>query len=189
MSHWGLALVMAMLLPAEVASAPSVTVRVLNLAELDRRDLATGLSEAGAVYEQAGISVTWVICGPCDAPATATTLWLRVAISPLATGTTLGEAPLHPTTKTGVVATVYTDRVSRLAREAGRRVERFLGVIIAHELGHLLMGSLTHERHTGIMRRAWSIADLRSAPHFAFTPRERSDLRTGLSQRETTDQP
>ena len=185
MARWCVAL-FAMFLSAEVFAAPALTVRVVNLADLDGRDLTAALEATTALYEQAGISVTWLVCGPCDAPLTRGELWLRVASSPRTAGTTLGDAALNPRTGTGVVATVYADRVERASREAGTRVERLLGLTIAHELGHLVMGSVQHE-HTGIMRSGWSTADLRSARRFAFTQREGFELRAGLSQRARTD--
>ncbi len=184
MARWCVAL-LAMFLSAEVFAAPALTVRVVNLANLNSHDLTAALEATTALYAEAGISVNWVVCGPCDTPLTRRELWLRVASSPLTAGTTLGDAALNPRTGTGIVATIYADRVERASRESGARVERLLGLTIAHELGHLLIGSVKHD-HTGIMRSGWSTADLRSAQRFAFTQREGFELRAGLSQRATT---
>ena len=183
MARLGVALVL-IVLTAKVFAAPALTVRVVNLSDLDTGDLDAALAATSALYEQAGISVTWLVCGPCDTPMTRSELWLRVASSPLATGTTLGDAALNPETGTGVVATVYADRVARASKEAGTRVDRLLGLTVAHELAHLVMGSVQHAR-TGIMRSGWSVADLRSGRRFAFTAREGSQLRVGLAQRTT----
>jgi hypothetical protein len=76
-------------------------------------------------------------------------------------------------TNTGVLATVYGDRVVR--RAAGRINQSvLLGRTIAHELGHLLLGLRTHSR-SGLMREFWSDEELRRnhMPDWAFAPDDR----------------
>jgi len=55
------------------------------------------------------------------------------------------------------VANVYADRTRELAD--GREFEVILGRVIAHELGHLLLGKNAHSA-AGIMHARWRAQDL-----------------------------
>src|SRR5262249_54227570 len=60
----------------------------------------------------------------------------------------------------GTLATIYADRVAWLAGEAGADMPTLLGFAIAHEIGHLPLGTNAHSG-TGLMRALWSRAQLR----------------------------
>jgi hypothetical protein len=72
----------------------------------------------------------------------------------------LGDAMLDTRTGTGVLATIYIDRVEWLAREAGGDSRALLGRAIAHKLGHLLLASTSHGP-VGLMRALWSQEEVR----------------------------
>jgi hypothetical protein len=65
------------------------------------------------------------------------------------------------------LATVYVDRVEWLASQAqcdgatipGCTAATVLGLAVAHELAHLLLGTNAHGA-TGLMRAAWSRSEL-----------------------------
>jgi len=71
----------------------------------------------------------------------------------------MGDSVVDRGSQSGVLATVHADRVSWMASRAGIAPAVLLGLAIAHELGHLLLGS----SHTsdGIMRRNWTLNELR----------------------------
>ena len=71
----------------------------------------------------------------------------------------MGTALVDPATGTGVLATVYVDRVERLARGSESDLGTLLGRAMAHEIGHLLMGRATHAAH-GLMRPRWTRAEI-----------------------------
>lgn len=77
----------------------------------------------------------------------------------------------------GVMATVYAGATRRLAREAGMDTARLMGRVIAHEIGHLLLGT---GRHTprGLMRAGWNASDVRknSDKEWRFSSRERERI-------------
>ncbi len=56
-----------------------------------------------------------------------------------------------------MVANVYADRTRELAD--GREFEVILGRVIAHELGHLLLGKNAHSA-AGIVHARWRAQDL-----------------------------
>jgi hypothetical protein len=72
----------------------------------------------------------------------------------------LGDAFVDLGTQSGVLATVYVDRVAALGDAAGMNVARLLGYAIAHEIGHLLLGTSAHGTR-GLMRPLWSSDELR----------------------------
>jgi hypothetical protein len=71
----------------------------------------------------------------------------------------LGTALVDPATGTGVLATVYVDRVERLVRGTEGDLGTVLGRAMAHEIGHLLMGRASHAVR-GLMRPRWTRAEV-----------------------------
>jgi hypothetical protein len=59
----------------------------------------------------------------------------------------LGTAVVDPATGTGVLATVFVDRVERLAGRSDGDFALLLGRAMAHEIGHLLIGRTAHNQH------------------------------------------
>ncbi len=76
------------------------------------------------------------------------------------TSRTLGFAVLDPETGRGDLTTVYVNRVLTLARRAHGSPGELLGAVIAHEIGHVLLGSQQHGR-SGVMQAEWSEHTLR----------------------------
>src|SRR6267142_486444 len=72
----------------------------------------------------------------------------------------LGFAAVDVVERAGTLATVYVDRVDALAMEAGIDRGELLGHVIAHEVGHLILGSVDHSPH-GLMRATWKVDELR----------------------------
>ena len=75
---------------------------------------------------------------------------------PLTTGSVLGSATLLPSAP--AISVFYRD-VQELAQTYGVPPEVLFGFVIAHELGHLLLGP---DAHTclGLMRPVWTRADV-----------------------------
>jgi hypothetical protein len=77
----------------------------------------------------------------------------------------LGYSLIAPATASGdasagVLGTVFSDRIARFADLACERPSLLVGRAIAHEIGHLLLG--THEHSpAGLMRAVWTPADVR----------------------------
>lgn len=91
--------------------------------------------------------------------------------SQLASKTALGHSIIDTRTGTGVLATVYFDRVHQRAAQAHVSKPRLLGRAIAHELGHLLLSTTAHSAE-GLMRGEWTLNELRAGldRDWIFTP-------------------
>ncbi len=75
----------------------------------------------------------------------------------------LGEALLDTRRRKASLATIYVERVERLARDSHADPAVLLGRAIAHELVHALTGRGTHAPH-GLMRAVWSVWEVARDP-------------------------
>jgi hypothetical protein len=87
----------------------------------------------------------------------------------------LGEANIDVVRRTGSLATVYANRARWFADASGVDLSTVLGRAIAHEIGHLLIGTTMHPP-TGLMRGVWAAKDV-AGEHWVFTEREAVALR------------
>jgi hypothetical protein len=90
------------------------------------------------------------------------------------------DVPRH----SGSLGTVYEDRVGDLAAQAGVDDGELLGRAMAHEIGHMLIGTSSHARF-GLMRAVWASGELRrDMPlDWMFSSKEGSELRRRLTAR------
>ena len=145
----------------------------------------------------------------CAAPLTRDELavrLVRLAGTPSPRGQlSLGYSLLDMSVGGGTLATVYVDRVEWLVSQArddqdrrrgswklevgssseGAAAARVLGFAVAHELGHLLLGTNAHAA-AGLMRAVWSRSDLqRTNPaDWRFTPVETLAMSRAIRQRQ-----
>jgi hypothetical protein len=185
------------LLPVRVDAAVVVPddleVRVYDSAGLPPQSLDAALAGARATLAAAGVHVGWRPCrasGGCALPATERALVLRLVTGTAGPGTgapaalrsrhglPLGDAFVDTGTRSGVLATVYVDRVLLLAASSATEATRLLGYAIAHEIGHLLLASTGHGTR-GLMRPTWDRADLQRgrASDWQFTREEARAMR------------
>jgi hypothetical protein len=130
------------------------------------------LRAAEAIVTDAGVDAEWIDCGPprqtldsrCRSPRAADQLIVRIVREGEVTAAdtdarfALGYAVVEAT-GVGALATVFTDRVQRLAHQSGTDRSVLLGRVIAHEVGHLLLRSQGHGV-SGLMRERWTDTEL-----------------------------
>ena len=99
------------------------------------------------------------------------------ALSPYAAGSAPGTR-----TERGRIAYVFYDRVRTIAQKAHQVDGDPLGIVIAHEIGHLLLPYGSHS-DTGLMRGLWSAEEIRriDVRTLAFTPSQARDIRLRVS--------
>jgi hypothetical protein len=170
---------------AEIPANP-VTVRVYETAQLDPAVKIAALNLARTTLAAATVDVSWKPCGTgvgagrCDRPP-AGDLVLRIVRSTVEYergALPLGDALVNVASGEAILATVYLDRVVRVAKAARMDTPTLLGYAIAHELGHLLLASSTHNTR-GLMRPIWRDEELRSArsADWSFTAQEIAAIR------------
>ena len=168
-----------------VTAWTSVVVRVYDANGVLAGTNRVALDQARKALEAASIDVIWRMCPSspsCDAPMAPGELAIRIVRAPVPLHRTptlpLGDALIDTRTGTGVLATVYIDRIVRLAANAGVDCRALLGRAIAHELGHLLLATTTHGP-VGLMRAYWSQEEVRRGQprDWTFAPTELAAIR------------
>ena len=191
--------VLLLVLQSSAAAAgglAAVTVRIYNQSgdPLPRVQAAQRL--VSALFQDADLEIRWRLCrsatGPwagqpdrCDDALGFDEVVVRVARANTAiSGEVLGYAHVDTQERAGVLATVFLDHIKSRADADGVPREHLLGLSIAHELGHLLMGTAVHGKR-GLMKAGWSPADIQWGPRarWSFSPSETHELAVGLSMR------
>jgi hypothetical protein len=180
--------VSALLVVVNSAHAQSVSqdliIRVYNSAGIPRDEVAAAERAADRIFRRAGLHPRWRECRTARGPSMAAgdpctdvlqprelvARFVGAAAADAADAagagdnagadTMLGYALIDGDAQAGTMATVFVERVRAAA--ARLRVARatLLGRTVAHEIGHLLLGSNSHAVH-GLMRAWWSDRTLR----------------------------
>ncbi len=82
-----------------------------------------------------------------------------------------------PGAEIGVNAVIFYDRIQRFKASGEIELPTLLGHAMAHEVGHVLLGTTEHSP-AGIMKARWSKADFEVAglPFLNFTPLQRAEV-------------
>jgi hypothetical protein len=172
----------------DIAANMRVAVHVYSqIADLTADDERIALDVATKVFATASVDLAWTLCVPgvCVTPSSEA-LKLRIVVSPErgepAPGV-LGHSLIDSQAHAGVLSTVFIDRTRRLAGELGIDDRVLLGRAIAHELGHLLLGTSTHS--VGLMREIWSHDELLGARRadWILAPLDAAIIRERLARR------
>jgi hypothetical protein len=154
-----------------------VDARLYNTARVPPMVKDGAFRVAARALSTGGVHMRWKDCDvadSCTTPPTRGELMIRLVRSPrpkqvetptwlVSRGETplvLGEAFIDMGGRSGVLATVFVDRVESIAARAEIDAVLLLGRAMAHELGHLLLGTNAHSP-SGLMRAHWTPADLR----------------------------
>ena len=197
---------------AGAAEAPdvTVTVRVYNYAGASNLVLHGAEREVTRIFSAAGIDTRWVDCSGTSVPARPVSAEAAVGaeepttdcLTPV-TGSGIVLRILSRTTPAskafrdtmfgfaegGFVATVFYARLENLADGVyGNRtgIPTILGDVIAHEMGHLLLGTHSHSR-TGVMCGKWDKEYLRLAGEGfqTFSLEQSAVMRAAVLRRQT----
>lgn len=176
-----------------LAAPEIVTARAYVSPDLTIDALPAALDVARSAFAAAAVEITWKVCGPskCHTPPSPTEIMVRFVDSRgrRLDARCLGEALIDSQKGTGVMATVFLDRVLHLARnlEIDHRV--LLGRTIAHEIGHLLLATSTHGE-SGLMRELWSRKELigKRADDWILHPFEAAAIRQRLALSRSREQ-
>jgi hypothetical protein len=181
----------------------ALTLRVYNYA-ISRSLLSDAEAEATVILNSAGLDPVWVDCplsasqvknypscaraiGPTDFILTMLTKAAPERVSPEEDA--MGRALPCPKTEMACSAYVFYKNVQEEAVYAKIHVSRLLGHVLAHEIGHLLLGPKSHST-TGVMMAGWSDDDMQTiARGFLFFNEQQSRrMRDQLLTRSTFEQ-
>jgi hypothetical protein len=164
-----------------------VVVRVYDVTGMADVDRQGALAVARDALAAVNVNVVFRNCGSrgpiddsCDTPLQQGERMVRILNAPAnlppGMGTSLGKAIVDTGANTGVLATIYADRIARVS--AGQ-IDRLLlfGRVVAHELGHLLLGVTAHS-NSGLMREFWTDQQVRrnESSDWAFSVEDRQRM-------------
>ncbi len=155
---------------------PVLTVRLYNTSGIPLPELMAARGAAESILRDTGLDVVFRHCGSSVAPGDVvdtcnerlkpSEVVVRVINAP-SFGTSLkpetyGVAYVVQATSRGWLATVFSDRIAQAATRAAVESGVLLGRVMAHEIGHLLLGQGYHGT-AGVMRAEWPDALLTHA--------------------------
>ena len=148
-----------------VAAESPVTliVRLYNTAGIPPDELAVARGAADAILRDTGLDVRFRQCSgatdSCDQPLAHSEVVVRIIDAPSFNATlepdAFGLTYIIKSTNRGWLATLFADRVGGAATRVGVEPGMLLGRVMAHEIGHLLLG-IDYHRSSGVMRAQWS---------------------------------
>ena len=194
----------------------SISVLVSNYAQLPEGTLAGAVEEAAKIFRQAGVETVWLYCGPssatplddpgCQQQLSPTVVFMRILSGSMTEGfglrhNTCGVAapewPVFswdvaapsPNGGFGSYAFIFFDCIREMADTLGARAETILSHMLAHEMGHLLLGPGSHSRK-GIMHDDWDREQAQSASwgRLHFTPRQADKMQAEVQKRTLAGQ-
>jgi hypothetical protein len=156
--------------PALAADAipASRVVRIYDAAGLDESERARAMDDARTMLTALNINVEWQHCdaradnlhGWCAQAPAPGELIVRLVRGPgrRAGRVVLGHALVNPASNHGTLATIFVDRIERIAGEVELDPWLIMGRVMAHEISHLVRGGV----HTmaGLMKAVWTLEDL-----------------------------
>ncbi len=161
------ALVAAILVPligvqAAARSPFTLTVRLYNTSGIPARELTAARDAADSILRDTGIDVRFRACGratdPCDTPLQSAEVVVRIIDAPAFNATlhpdAFGVTYIVKETNRGWLATVFADRIHSVATRVTVEPGTLLGRVMAHEVGHLLLG-IDYHGPAGVMRAEW----------------------------------
>jgi hypothetical protein len=176
--------------PHGIAGESSITVRLYAMFPDALPHLPRAIEEADLVFRKAGLRVRWLDCSgpdretPCDETAGRKDIRLRIVAGRgrRDLGDALGYA--MATKQGGVYATAFFGAVTEVRRGMVVSTAQVLGHVIAHEVGHLLLGDSRHSRG-GLMSASWNDRELRKIARreMRFTGRQMRQILEGARAR------
>jgi hypothetical protein len=169
----------------ESPAAERLLIRTYNNAGVTALEMTRGRDIAGAILQGAGVQAVWRDCSA----ACVETIGPREAIVRIVTAPegvmpeSLGYALIDLQQGSGTLATVYADRIDAVASRTGVDAGTLLGRAVAHEIGHLLLGTAGHSA-CGLMRALWSDLELQRdlAADWTFDPADVARIGKGLDK-------
>jgi hypothetical protein len=191
---WAIGVMVMMAAHLGAQSPPTLVVRIYNTSAIPTAELRTAHSAAESILRDAGLDVVFRHCGlavpsgqpidRCDEPLKPSEVVVRILNAPTF-NTSLradayGIAYVVRDTNRGWLATVFSDRIDEAAARVAVDPGTLLGRVIAHEVGHLLLGVHYHS-DAGLMVSTWPDAALtRTADAWRFSMLEAARIHHAL---------
>ena len=171
----------------------TITIHVYNYARIANWTLVRIKKQVAGIFLRAGIELQWMDCissarnepDPASWSAEPSPSQLILNIVPQFRARQEGYRDSLFGFAIGYQATVVNERTEEISYSGESAPSQVLGITIAHELGHLLLGPNSHTA-SGIMSPRWDGKDFRSVQSktLAFTERQAGQMRQKILQHE-----
>lgn len=179
---------------AQTIDAQRIVVRSYNTVGVPLPLLDRAEATVNELLQEAGIDSRWRNCRTQSGPSSQSTdscadvlnaseVIVRIVRTPrvITDVEVLGYSHVDAYRRQGTLATVFADRIRALAAALRSDEGTLLGRAIAHEVGHLLLGTHEHSE-TGLMRGAWNTVS-RHQFDWLFSSAEATRMRASLAAR------
>ena len=174
-------------LPAPAVQAantrPRLVIAIRDYASLPPKALDVAKAQVSKIFEKAGVTVEWreftaSVAGGGNGPAVRPTAWVKLLPDSLARRLHRSQGALG--CSAGDQAYIFTDDVLAAAVHAEINYAMTLGQVMAHEIGHFLLGQ-NHEP-TGIMSPYLGSSEFQEmrTGHLLFHDRQAKKIRERL---------
>jgi hypothetical protein len=176
------------------ATHPPLIIRIYDSVGLASERLATAHYAVSAILKPAGIDITWRDCRrarpdasglSCNGALEVSEVIIRIVNAGSKQGDDrLGYSSVDVQNHADCLATVFADRIEAMAGRTQSDPATLLGYVMAHEIGHLLMGTSGHSP-IGLMRERWSDDEVRrrNPIDWQLTRSDARNARVGLLER------
>ena len=180
--------------PASLGQKPEVTVLVYSDVTISAALLARAEQRAQAIFSYAGLTITWFDCTHPDDRGNDPIcfnnlhdLMLKITSHSSKARIDAGGVAFLGPEGTGRYADVFWKRVQEISSNSSVALDRILGSVMAHELGHLLLGANSHSIN-GLMCAHWGNTELHhiESEDFYFLPQEAKRMRSRISNTGAT---
>jgi len=177
--------------PISLKGNPQVIVSVYNDAQVPGDTLTRAELQATNTFLRSGLEINWLNCthhdtAACNEVGGPQHLFLRITpkIAASLNDAAFGIAFIG-SDQTGRNANVFWRRVKEIQKNTKADASLILGSVMAHEIGHLLLGSNSHAL-SGIMRARWESDELHriTMGSLLFLPEQGKRMRARLDQQK-----
>jgi hypothetical protein len=187
--------------PAVPEATALLPVRTYDAYGVAPRDMAAAHATVQVLLKDAGIDIGWRECqargrstssnASCDEAVDTTAVLVRIASGASRSNDgALGYSLIDSSQHSGSLVTILADRIEATVARTHVDAGTLLGRVIAHEIGHILIGTTRHSR-TGLMRARWLDDELQRnlASDWTLATDDALRLRRGFLSRSKTLHP
>ena len=160
-----------------------ITVRVYNYANIDSYRLERTQKRVSGIFIEAGFAIHWIHCPRCEEerpqyPDCTPELDPNDLVLKIMPRIDMEKGGFRKDTfglSAGRNILIFTERLYDIAQNSEQTCDRILGLAVAHEIGHALLGNDSHSSR-GIMCPRWHSKDLQlESRHSAAFTQEQID--------------
>jgi hypothetical protein len=176
---------------------PTLKIYVYNQADVPQETLAHAERRTSDIFREAGVQTTWYACSTlgtvrynCSGLLGPNTVTLQIVHDSRQMYDSIFGAAFLGADGMGQQADIYFDRIRSFSQEENLTLPDITGYVVAHELGHLLLGLNAHS-WIGIMKATWERSQLENANkgELWFSRPEAKRIRRRLTQMSLAAEP